>query len=273
MLRAQTKTFTQLDAAAAANLEAIAEEILPGARDAGVIVFIDRALAGYDHDKQEIYRTGLAEARAKRTALVPGSTNFAGLTSPQRIALLKAMEQTEFFRQVRIHTILGSFGHPKHGGNRGFASAQLLGIETSMPLRPSEVDVYRAALINDPKKQPAPFRSTPEETAKRQPCIEYARPVGGGSVHFSANYWRFHPDDFRERSMLGSVPGADLQDWPITYEELEPYYTKAEWELGVSGLAAANPFEGPRSKPYPLPPMPVKGSVVRSLRLRDERQV
>lgn len=126
-----------------------------------------------------------------------------------------------------------------------------------------EVDVlFRAALINDPKKQPNTFRRTPGETAKRQQCIEYARLVGGGSVHFTANYWRFHPEDFRERSMLGAIPGADLQDWPITYEELEPFYTKAEWELGVSGSAGANPFEGPRSKPYPLPPMPVKSSGV-----------
>jgi choline dehydrogenase-like flavoprotein len=81
-------------------------------------------------------------------------------------------------------------------------------------------------------------------------------------VHFTANYWRFHPDDFRERSVLGGVPGADLQDWPISYDELEPYYTKAEWDLGVSGLAGSNPFDGPRSKPYPLPPMPVKSSGV-----------
>jgi choline dehydrogenase-like flavoprotein len=126
-----------------------------------------------------------------------------------------------------------------------------------------EVDVlYRAALINDPKKQPNTFRRTPEEVAQRQQCVEYARLVGGGSVHFTANYWRFHPEDFRERSMLGAIPGADLRDWPITYDELEPYYTKAEWDLGVSGLGGANPFDGPRSKPYPLPPMPVKSSGV-----------
>ncbi len=126
-----------------------------------------------------------------------------------------------------------------------------------------EVEVlFRAAIINDPKKQPNTYRRTPGEIAERRQVIEYARLVGGGSVHFTANYWRFHPDDFRERSIFGTVPGADLRDWPITYDELEPYYTKAEWELGVSGLAGSNPFEGPRSRPYPLPPMPVKGSGV-----------
>ncbi|PWU07369.1 MAG: hypothetical protein C5B51_10135 [Terriglobia bacterium] len=122
--------------------------------------------------------------------------------------------------------------------------------------------LYRSGLTNDYRKQPNTFRKTPGETAKRQPAVEYGRMVGGGSVHFTSNYWRFHPEDFRERSLVGAVPGADLRDWPITYDELEPYYTRAEWELGISGLGGSNPFDGPRSKPYPLPPMPVKSSGV-----------
>ena len=126
-----------------------------------------------------------------------------------------------------------------------------------------EVDViYRSGLTNDFKKQPNTFRKTPADEARIQPAVEYGRMVGGGSVHFTSNYWRFHPEDFRERSTLGAIPGADLRDWPITYDELEPYYTKAEWELGISGLAGSNPFDGPRSKPYPLPPMPVKSTGV-----------
>ncbi len=126
-----------------------------------------------------------------------------------------------------------------------------------------EVDVlFREGLTNDHKKQPNTFRKTPGEAAKRQPAVEYGRMVGGGSVHFTSNYWRFHPEDFHERSLVGSVSGADLRDWPITYDELEPYYTKAEWDLGISGLGGSNPFDGPRSKPYPLPPMPVKSSGV-----------
>ena len=60
--------------------------------------------------------------------------------------------------------------------------------------------------------------------------------------------------------MLGGVPGTALVDWPITYDELEPYYTKAEWELGVSG--EPGPFDPPRSRPYPMPPLPVKSSGV-----------
>jgi len=118
------------------------------------------------------------------------------------------------------------------------------------------------AMANDPKQQPTTFRTKASETAKVEPRINYGRLVGGGSVHFTANYWRFHPDDFRERSVFGEIAGTGFADWPVTYDELEPYYTKAEWELGISGVAGANPFEGQRSKPYPLPPLPVKSSGV-----------
>ncbi len=122
--------------------------------------------------------------------------------------------------------------------------------------------MFRHGLTNDPNKQPNTFRKQAGDPARRQPAVGYGRMVGGGSVHFTANYWRFHPEDFRERSVLGAVPGADLRDWPIAYDELEPYYAKAEWELGISGLGGSNPFDGPRSKPYPLPPVPVKSSGV-----------
>ena len=122
--------------------------------------------------------------------------------------------------------------------------------------------VYRSALTNDFKRQPNTFRKNESEMAKPMPAVGYGRQVGGGSVHFTANYWRFHEADFHERSLLGAVPGATLEDWPIAYADLEPYYTKAESELGISGLSGSNPFDGPRSKPYPLPPMPVKSSGV-----------
>jgi choline dehydrogenase-like flavoprotein len=77
--------------------------------------------------------------------------------------------------------------------------------------------------------------------------------VGGGSVYYGAMAWRFRPETFRLRSLLGAVSGANLEDWPLTYEELEPYYEKAEYELGVSG--DAQPFGPPRRKSLPLPPL------------------
>jgi choline dehydrogenase-like flavoprotein len=120
--------------------------------------------------------------------------------------------------------------------------------------------VVQYALTNNPKRQPVTFRKTEQEKAKLQPTIQYGRVVGGGTVHFTANYWRFHEIDFIERSKRGAVAGASLADWPITYADLEPYYTKVEWEIGVSGQAGASPFDPPRSKPYPVPPLPIKST-------------
>jgi len=121
---------------------------------------------------------------------------------------------------------------------------------------------FQAGFTNDPKLQPLMFRKNENEPAIAKQTIMYGRQVGGGSVHFTANYWRFHESDFHERSLFGDVPGTSFADWPISYNDLEPFYTKAEYDLGISGLAGANPFEAPRSKPYPLPPMPVKSSGV-----------
>jgi choline dehydrogenase-like flavoprotein len=117
-------------------------------------------------------------------------------------------------------------------------------------------------LTNDPKVQPITYRKNENEPVKMIKAIEYGRQVGGGSVHFTGNYWRFHESDFHERSLFGDIPGTAFADWPISYADLEPYYTKAEYDIGVSGIAGANPFEAPRSKPYPLPPLPVKSSGV-----------
>jgi choline dehydrogenase-like flavoprotein len=127
----------------------------------------------------------------------------------------------------------------------------------------NEVKVLNEDLLtNHPKLQPNTFRKTPDEKAKPQRALVYGRLVGGTSVHFTANFWRFHEIDFVERSKVGPIAGTGFTDWPITYADLEPYYTKVEWEIGVSGLAGASPFDPPRSKPYPMPPLPVKGSGV-----------
>ncbi len=110
---------------------------------------------------------------------------------------------------------------------------------------------------------PQTFRQSEAEEAEQSgdvPPLLYARGVGGSSVHFTANYWRFHPIDFQERSRWGSIAGTGFADWPLTYEELEPYYTKVDWDIGVSG--EPGPFDPFRSRPYPMPPLPVKSSGV-----------
>ena len=79
--------------------------------------------------------------------------------------------------------------------------------------------------------------------------------VGGGTFSYGAQAWRFMEKDFRMRSTYGPVEGSTLDDWPIGYDDLEPYYEKAEWELGVSGDVSGNIFKAPRKKPLPMPPL------------------
>ena len=79
--------------------------------------------------------------------------------------------------------------------------------------------------------------------------------VGGGQLTYAALMWRRPPIDFRMKSEYGPVAGTTLEDWPLSYEELEPFYDKAEKEIGVCGEGGINPFEGKRSSPFPLPPL------------------
>jgi len=80
--------------------------------------------------------------------------------------------------------------------------------------------------------------------------------VGGGTRVYGAQAWRFHPDDFRMASKYGVPEGSSLADWPISYESLEPFYERAEWELGAAGDGASIQSEIPRKRNYPLPPVP-----------------
>jgi choline dehydrogenase-like flavoprotein len=80
--------------------------------------------------------------------------------------------------------------------------------------------------------------------------------VGGGTLSYGAQAWRYMPQDFRMRSTYGAPPGSSLEDWPISYDDLEPFYEKAEWEIGVSGDYSGTPFHGPRKRDLPMPPLP-----------------
>ena len=80
--------------------------------------------------------------------------------------------------------------------------------------------------------------------------------VGGGTRVYGAQAWRFHPNDFRMASKYGIPEGSSLADWPISYETLEPFYERAEWELGVAGDGHVIQHEIPRKRNYPLSPVP-----------------
>ena len=80
-----------------------------------------------------------------------------------------------------------------------------------------------------------------------------AATVGGGTRVYGAQAWRFMEQDFKMASIYGVPEGSSLADWPITYNDLEPYYERAEWEIGVSGSNDGNRFQAPRRKGYPMP--------------------
>ncbi|MEX2048917.1 MAG: GMC family oxidoreductase [Gemmatimonadota bacterium] len=142
-------------------------------------------------------------------------------------------------------------------------------LEQGPYIRPSELhhDEIRSylgdGLLGRLSDHPHSWRTGADEPARPAsfiPNLLYAKAVGGSSLHFAANYWRFRPVDFDERSRLGPVAGSTLADWPLTYDELEPYYTRVEWEIGVSG--EPGPDDARRSRPYPMPAMPIKSSGV-----------
>lgn len=142
-VRAQSTSgaFRYLDATSAGEVESIAAQIIPsddtpGAREAGVIWFIDGALATFAEDKRAVYRSGLAAAAAKRAEMFPGSVSLATLPLADQLRVVQAIENTEFFETVRLHTILGFFSHPKYGGNRNQSGWKLIGFEHAMMFQP-----------------------------------------------------------------------------------------------------------------------------------------
>ena len=131
----------------------------------------------------------------------------------------------------------------------------------------------RHELFLQPAQTTFTFRNKMSETAlpiRNWGAFMPPNGVGGGGVHWNAETWRFLPTDFVLRSHLTKRYGArflppdmTIQDWGVSYAELEPHYDRFEYLCGTSGqagnlrgkiLEGGNPFEGPRSRPYPNPP-------------------
>jgi hypothetical protein len=103
----------------------------PGAREAGAIHFIDRALATFNAAQKTLYVEGVADLnrRAAAAGATTDGANFAALTAAQQDSLLREIEQTPFFQTVRFDTLIGTFALPTWGGNRDFAGWRMLGVE------------------------------------------------------------------------------------------------------------------------------------------------
>jgi gluconate 2-dehydrogenase alpha chain len=140
--------------------------------------------------------------------------------------------------------------------------------------RPDEIhNNVRHLVTSVPKAQlecPT-VRTDPSQRAQRAPFHQMMNAIGGTSIHYWAQSWRLKPWDFKTRSEIirrygaGALPaGSTLEDWPLTYGDLEPYYDRIEYEVGVSGKAGnlqgeldprGNVYEAPRQREYPMPPL------------------
>jgi gluconate 2-dehydrogenase gamma chain len=144
-----------LDLQAAAEIEALAAQIIPsddgpGAKEAGVIYFIDRALATFDQDRRKIYRTGLAAYRSSLAAHDTGlathgnglAASGAGLAAEQSglaasgASSIASIEHTEFFETLRRHVVMGFLASPTWGGNRDKVGWKLIGFEDAGAFQP-----------------------------------------------------------------------------------------------------------------------------------------
>jgi gluconate 2-dehydrogenase gamma chain len=133
----QPVTFAFLTPEQGAEVEAMTAQIIPtdstpGAREARVVQFIDRALVTFEKERQPAYTQGLKELQAKTKELFPSASLFSRLTPEQQIQLLKAIEDTPFFNLVRTHTVTGFFASPAHGGNYNKIGWQLVSYDDSL---------------------------------------------------------------------------------------------------------------------------------------------
>ena len=132
--------------------------------------------------------------------------------------------------------------------------------------------MWRRSLFQEPARQTLTFRNSMDQTALPMRHLGSFLPatgVGGAGIHWNGQNWRFLPTDFIVRShneaRYGPLPeNMQVQDWGVTYDELEPFYDKFEYLCGISGKAGnikgqiqdgGNPFEGPRARDYPNPPL------------------
>src|SRR3974390_2963075 len=156
---------------------------------------------------------------------------------------------------------------------------KVIGLERGPRLKTADFQLdelryfQRQDLRPNVKREPVMWRPNKDTPARATPNQNNGGQAGGGTVHYGALSWRMHEDDFRARSQTiarygaSSIPeDSSFADWPLSYGDLEPFYDRAEYELGRAGkagnlkgwkIAGGNPFEAPRQRDYPLPPLQV----------------
>ncbi len=142
-----------------------------------------------------------------------------------------------------------------------------------------EIKFGSRGMINlDHRTDPRTWKHGPAGTTFQGRILPSSQCVGGGTVHYAAMSFRLRPEDFQVFDAFGPVPGGNVHNWPFTYDEIEPYYTRTEYLIGVQGLdrggsvtygsrpgglsspltLIGNAAQADRSKPFPMPPGPGK---------------
>jgi gluconate 2-dehydrogenase gamma chain len=116
------------------EVEAIAAQIIPtddtpGAREARVIYFIDRALATFAAEERAALVEGLNDLQKKTQKRFGKTKKFSDLSSGQQTEMLRGIEKSQFFELIRTMTIVGMFSNPEYGGNYNQIGWKLLGFE------------------------------------------------------------------------------------------------------------------------------------------------
>lgn len=136
-----TVGFTALSAGEAETLVALSSRIIPsvdkrpGAQEAGVVFFVDRALATFNAGQRKMYAEGLEDLN-RRAANTFKAVAFWKLTAAQQDELIRAIETTPFFQAVRFDTIVGTFALPTWGGNRDYVGWHMIGLEHQPRFQP-----------------------------------------------------------------------------------------------------------------------------------------
>ena len=153
-----------LSADQAAEVEAMAAQIIPtdetpGAREAHVVYFIDRALTTFDRARQADYNKGLANLQAVTKAMFHTADKFSQLSSEQQLQLLNAIQHTPFFDMVRVHSIMGFLSNPEYGGNYNKAGWKVIGFEDNFYYQPPFGYYDNEYVQSHPQGNPASVKS------------------------------------------------------------------------------------------------------------------
>jgi gluconate 2-dehydrogenase gamma chain len=135
-------SFTALSASDAEAIDALAGRIIPavdgrsGAHEAGVVFFIDKALATFNAGQKKMYADGVQDLNRRAARKWKGSASFAKLPPAQQDELLRDIEKTPFFQAARFDTIVGTFALPTWGGNRDYVGWHMLGLDHQPRFQP-----------------------------------------------------------------------------------------------------------------------------------------